>query len=73
MASIDAIYTTKSHISGFDTKPSLLARARDLLVRYRRRSQERSLLAKLSERDMRELGMNRAQLEFEINKAFWED
>ncbi len=40
---------------------------------WRRRARERADLALIEERDLRELGLSRAVLEFELNKPFWRD
>lgn len=40
---------------------------------WRRRRQERAELARLEDRDLRDLGLSRAVLEFELRKPFWRD
>jgi uncharacterized protein YjiS (DUF1127 family) len=40
---------------------------------WRRRARQRAELALVEERDLRELGLSRAVLDFELRKPFWRD
>jgi uncharacterized protein YjiS (DUF1127 family) len=50
-----------------------LAQLRTLLAKARRRSRDRAALAMLDDRDLRDLGVSRAVLAYELNKPFWRD
>jgi uncharacterized protein YjiS (DUF1127 family) len=50
---------------------SLLARLRRLLRLWRRRIRDREALARLDERELRDIGMTRAALYDELRKPFW--
>ncbi len=56
---------TKSHPSG------RLTQFRAAVARWRRRARERSELAAMNAHDLRDIGISRAQAEFEIRKPFW--
>ena len=60
-------FTIRSRMSG----SHLLARMSGMLATARRRSREREALAMLEDRDLRELGLTRAALAFEMNQPFW--
>ena len=49
----------------------LLARISGLVATARRRSRERDALAMMDDHDLRELGLTRATLAYELNKPFW--
>ena len=42
-----------------------------VVASVRRRAREREALAMMEDRDLRELGVSRATLAFELNKPFW--
>ena len=48
-----------------------LVRAFDLLREWRRRVRSRAELAALDDRMLRDIGLNRADVWFEIDKPFW--
>lgn len=65
MADISLHFTSKAPLAGtFDT----LAR---IAAEWRRRNRERRDLARLTSRDLRDLGISTGEAEFEINKPFW--
>jgi uncharacterized protein YjiS (DUF1127 family) len=49
------------------------ARVAAWVAAWRKRARERADLALLEDRDLRDLGVSRAVLEFELNKPFWRD
>ncbi len=56
---------TKYHSSG------RLAQVRAAVALWRRRARERSELAAMNAHDLQDIGISRAQAEFEIRKPFW--
>jgi uncharacterized protein YjiS (DUF1127 family) len=65
MADIHLHFSSKAPLAGtFDS----LAR---IAAQWRSRNRERRDLARLTGRDLRDLGMTTSQAEFEINKPFW--
>jgi uncharacterized protein YjiS (DUF1127 family) len=55
-----------------NSQPSLrLARLIGVLRQWRRRSRERAQLARLSERDLHDLGLSRGAIYAELQKPFW--
>ncbi len=44
-----------------------------LVETWRRRARERSEMAKLDHRALRDLGLSVSQVQFEANKPFWRD
>ena len=53
------------------TGSHLLERVTGMIATARRRSRDRAALAMIEDRDLRDLGMSRAALAFELNKPFW--
>lgn len=56
---------TKYHIS------DRLAQVRAAFALWRRRVRERTELAAMNAHDLHDIGISRAQAEFEIRKPFW--
>jgi uncharacterized protein YjiS (DUF1127 family) len=52
--------------------PAILARFVRRVAEWRVRARQRSELALLSDRDLRDLGATRMEVEFELNKSFWQ-
>ena len=48
-----------------------LTQLRAAFARWRRRARERSELAAMNAHDLQDIGISRAQAEFEIRKPFW--
>ncbi len=55
----------KCHSSG------RLTQVRAAFALWRRRARERSELAAMNAHDLRDIGISRAEAEFEIRKPFW--
>lgn len=51
----------------------LLARLSAMVAAWRRRLAERALLARMDEREIRDLGITVSDVMIEINKPFWRD
>ena len=49
----------------------VLARAAAVVGEWRRRSRERSALAAMSDRSLRDIGITRYDAAYEANKPFW--
>jgi len=49
-----------------------ITRLLGVLSGWRKRAQERAELARLSGRDLRDMGITPAQADFEANKPFWQ-
>ena len=52
--------------------PAILTRLAGKVSKWRLRERQRSELARLSDRDLRDLGATRMEVEFELNKSFWQ-
>jgi uncharacterized protein YjiS (DUF1127 family) len=65
MATAACHQMTEAHVS--NPFPRLTA----LVSAWRTRAKERADLAMMEDRDLRELGLSRAVLEFELSKPFW--
>jgi uncharacterized protein YjiS (DUF1127 family) len=50
----------------------LLMRLADLLLGWQERARDRAQMAALSERDLRDMGLSRADVDREAAKAFWQ-
>ena len=67
----------QTHISVQHTaqKASLIARhwpsVQARVAQWRQRALERQALARMSERDLRDIGLSHSQAEFEVSKPFW--
>lgn len=67
----------QTHISVQHTAPkaNLFARhwpvVRAKIALWRQRALERQALARMSERDLRDIGLSHSQAEFEVSKPFW--
>jgi uncharacterized protein YjiS (DUF1127 family) len=60
----------------FVTQPAapqagLLDRLSELAAAWRRREADRQAVALLTDRDFRDLGVSRSDIEFELAKPFW--
>ena len=55
------------------TSSHLLATLGGMIATARRRSRERHAFAMVEDRDLRELGLSRSTVAFELNKPFWRD
>ncbi len=66
---VDTIHEslTNSHSNPSSALPRLLA----ILETWRRRIREREQLARLSERELHDIGLSRAAVHAEIGKPFW--
>ncbi len=51
--------------------PSVVGAIAEAIATWRQRARERSQLALLSDRDIRDLGLTAQDAEYEINKPFW--
>jgi uncharacterized protein YjiS (DUF1127 family) len=49
----------------------LLARAIEIIARWQRRARTRAELARLDEHALHDIGVTRAQAEYELGKPFW--
>ncbi len=49
----------------------ILGQLSRVLHEWRRRSRDRALLATLDERTLRDIGLTRCDVAYEINKPFW--
>jgi uncharacterized protein YjiS (DUF1127 family) len=65
MATAACHQMTEIHVS------NPFSRIRALAAAWRARARERADLAMMEDRDLRELGLSRAVLEFELSKPFW--
>jgi uncharacterized protein YjiS (DUF1127 family) len=52
---------------------SLIQGAGDLAATWRRRARERTQLARLSDHDLHDIGLNRVDVYRETSKPFWRD
>mgnify|MGYP001549919367 FL=1 len=66
MADITHYRLTNSH-----TGPGL-AGVLAVFASWRQRAHDRAELARLSSRDLHDMGVSAAQVDFEINKPFWQ-
>jgi uncharacterized protein YjiS (DUF1127 family) len=65
MADIHLHFSSKAPLAGtFDSLSRIAAEWRD-------RNRDRRELARLTSRDLHDLGVSTSQVEFEINKPFW--
>ncbi len=62
--------TTLSQLTKYHASDRL-AQVREAFALWRRRARERSELAAMNAPDLRDIGISRAQAEFEIRKPFW--
>ncbi len=62
--------TTLSQLTKYHATDRL-ARVRAAFALWRRRARERSELAAMNAHDLRDIGISRAEAEFEIRKPFW--
>jgi len=65
MADISLHYTSKAPLAGTFTAFN------QILATWRRRARERQELARLDQRTLRDLGLNRGDIQFEASKPFW--
>lgn len=54
-------------------RPGLLGRISDTIRLWRLRSRERQAFAQLDQRDLRDIGLSRWEVEQEMVKPFWRD
>jgi uncharacterized protein YjiS (DUF1127 family) len=57
--------------SGFSRLPLLVATVRYLAAEWRGRARSRAELAQMSDRDLRDIGITRAEAAHESTKPFW--
>jgi len=67
MADLSLHYTSKAPLAGTFTALN------QIFATWRQRSKERSELAHLDHRTLRDLGLTESQARFEANKPFWRD
>ena len=65
MADISLHYSSKAPLAGTYTAFN------QILAGWRRRARERRELATLDSRTIRDLGLSRSDVQFEVNKPFW--
>ena len=65
-------YITLHRVTNYQS-PSAVSRLMARLRLWRRRARERSQLARLSERDLHDIGMSRGTVSAELQKPFWRD
>jgi uncharacterized protein YjiS (DUF1127 family) len=65
MADLSLHYTSKAPLAGTFTAFN------QILATWRRRSRERTELAHLDRRTIRDLGLSEGDIQFEANKPFW--
>jgi uncharacterized protein YjiS (DUF1127 family) len=53
------------------TSSHLLARVAGMFATARQRSRDRAMLAMIDDRDLRDIGLSRATVAFELNQPFW--
>lgn len=63
MALIDHYHSSNFHLS------DILSRASRAYARWRELERERHLVSVMTERDIRDLGLTRSQLEFELDQV----
>ena len=56
---------------GFSRLSLLVATAQHLAAEWRRRARSRAELAQMSDRDLRDIGLTRPEVEHEWAKPFW--
>lgn len=54
-------------------RPAAIPRLRSLFRLWRQRARERHELARLDQRDLRDIGLSRLEVYDEISKPFWRD
>ena len=67
MADISLHYSSKAPLAGTFTALG------QIFETWRRRSHDRSALAQLDRRTLRDLGLSEGQARFEANKPFWRE
>ena len=65
MADLSLHYTSKAPLAGTFTALNLI------LATWRQRARERSELARLDQRTIRDLGLSEGEVVFEASKPFW--
>lgn len=60
-------------VAAADPRGSLLMRSVDALFTWLERAQERRALASLSDSQLKDVGLSRADISREIDKSFWRD
>jgi len=60
-------YHLTPHIPHFN----LLARLQALVALWRERARQRDEFARMDERDLRDIGVSRADLAYQLSKPFW--
>ena len=65
MADLSLHYTSKAPLAGTFTALN------QIFATWRQRSKERSELAHLDHRTLRDLGLSASEVQFEANKPFW--
>jgi uncharacterized protein YjiS (DUF1127 family) len=59
------------NVLGWMTSPHLFRRVAGAFGAARRRARERAMLAMIDDRDLRDSGLSRATVAFELNRPFW--
>lgn len=54
-------------------RETLFLRLADLLLTWLRRSQQRRQLGSLSDRMLKDIGVSRADVDYEVSRRFWRD
>ena len=67
MADISLHYSSKAPLAGTFTALS------QIFATWRQRAHDRTELAKLDARSLRDLGLSPSDAQFEVNKPFWRD
>jgi uncharacterized protein YjiS (DUF1127 family) len=67
MADLSLHYTSRAPLAGTLTAFS------QILATWRQRAHDRRELARLDARSIRDLGLSPGDVQFEVNKAFWQD
>jgi uncharacterized protein YjiS (DUF1127 family) len=62
---------TYAPLTNHHHRESILSRLVGTLELWRRRSRERAELAKITERDLHDIGVSRCDVLFEMRKPFW--
>lgn len=64
-------FGSNSTQSRWDVAADTFWRLTNLITIWRRRARDRADLARMADRDIRDAGLDRSQIVFEINKPFW--